>query len=1223
MNKVFLFFLLCFFPLTLSAQRTISGRITDAADSAPITGASVFIANTTAGVSTDADGYYQLKIPGEGSYQLVVSHVGYQSVFHDIEPGRTSQTFHAALQAQEIEEITVAVKVSARKNDVDLFWQKILGKKPSKKTIQALNPDDVFFYFNSETQKLTVTSRVPLQIVNYETGYHIQCVLDHFTHDYTADLSSWQFQPMFTELEPVNLKQKLLWEKNRKNVYQVSIVNFIKSLYQNTLFENGFLLANEIRQSNNIPKFFWADPKYFLSSESLAPSKVLKPDGELILFSYGKPITGNKELEVLNGTRPIEKIGLFRHRIIVPDGSVSIFPDGTYKNSIQWVRAFSSNSISGLNMLLPAEYHSDGETESTNAYVENVQDDAQDIDPLAASLLDVSKRFDSQLTVFPQEKVHLHTDKPYYLSGERIWFRAHVVDAATHVPSFSSGSVYVELFNAKDSVVSRIKTGVGNDLYSGYIPIPEDAPEGDYTLRACTAGMRTLDEDYFFLKNIRIGDPMSRIMQVHPEFQFLPDQKIGAAFHFSSLRPFAPSPLRPFTPESLKITVNNEKPVHLKTVDGKSGISFHLASKEKQRVMLLDAMYEKIPFRQYIKIPLPDDDFDVSFYPEGGSALYGVAGRVAFKAMQRDGTEIDVEGTVYDSQGNGIGQFKTGARGMGSLTLQPERGETYYAVCTNGKGQSKRFELPAAKEAGYALSATWSANRLMVNIIQPESQKAGDTLCLIVHTRGVVQDAIIWENTNEPVIFSKDFFPSGVSHLLLLTKEMTPVSERLVFVQNDDQAKVVAKTDKDSYPVKSPVEYTVKITDESGEPLLGNFSVSVTDNHTVASDSTSNILTSLLLTSDLRGNLPDPGYFFRNKGRPSEYALDLLMLTQGWRRYDKKRIVKNDLMFPDTLLTRKYGLSGTVRTHLLQRSVENANVSILSLGGDFAQNTITDRNGRFYVPDGETPDSTWLIVQTAQKSGIQDLELLLDEASYPERTIPVVANGIPDRIQFAQYADKEEQRYVDEYGTRISHIPEVVIKAKKIGKEYSQFYQPKDVHYVITEDDLKKFPPASTEFLLRRIPGIIVDNGLITYRRELVAVMIDDFEGSLEGTAPSNIIQVDFLERPVGFLSGYTISISTKSRKPKETPYIKYFMPLGFQRPAEFYAPKYETPVRNTQPDLRTTIHWEPNITTDEEGKASVNFYTASATTTYTVVVEGVTEDGKIIYHRDEIVVND
>ncbi|MDR2037341.1 MAG: carboxypeptidase regulatory-like domain-containing protein [Bacteroidales bacterium] len=1243
-NKIVLVFLLCILPFILSAQYIISGCITDAGDGSPIPDASVFVSNTTAGTTTNAAGYYHLKIPSGGSYQLVVSHAGYQSIFQDIEPGRISHTFNATLQVREIEEATIALKVSARKKDIDLFWKSILGTTPSKRTIHATNPDDVFFYYNPETQKLTVTCRRPLQIVNYETGYHIQCVLDHFTHDYQADITSWQLQSMFTELEPVNLKQKLIWEKKRKKIYLVSISNFIRSFYQNTLSENGFMLLDVRMKSVTTLKrllpvsglqqvivdyepdeIHAVNPDDFLSTDSTNHKMVNIPEltegHEIMLFCFGKPIT-DKEIQEITAAKKLKtgwrKIGLFRNAVNTPQ-PINIFPDGTYKNPLKLTSMLSSESLNGLNMILPIEYQLDVDDIVVETFSENEpQKDIMPINRFTTPLLDIAKLFDHQLSVFPQEKVYLHTDKPYYLSGERIWFRAHIVDAATHIPSFSSNCVYVELFNAKDSAVSRIKTGLGNDLYSGYISIPEDVPEGDYTLRAYTAGMRNLDEDYFFMKNIRIGDPLSRIMQVQPEFQFLSDKTIDADFRFSLIRP-----LVPVNPESLKITVNSEKPANLRTVDGKSGFSFNLTPDEKQRVMLLDAEYETIPFSQYIKIPLPDDDFDVSFYPEGGSALYGIEGRIAFKSTQRDGTEIDVEGTVYDSRGNEITQFKTDMRGMGLFMLKYDTGEAYHAVCTNGKGKSKRFELPAAREDGYALSAVWSRDLLSVNV-QP---KIADTLCLLIHTRGVVQDVFVLENANEPVIFKKKNFPSGVSHLLLLTKDMVPVCERLVFVQNDDQAKVVSKTDKENYVTRSPVDYMVSITDETGGPLPGNFSVSVTCDNEVAADTMMNILTSLLLTSDLRGNIPDPGFYFRKKGRSSEYALDLLMLTQGWRRYDTERIVKNDLMSLDTLQAKGYGLSGMVRYALGWRPVENANVSILSMGGGFTYETSTDYNGRFYLPDSETPDSTVLIVKTdARADRPVKYELLLDDVSYPERMLPVVANGAPDRVQFANYADKAEQQYVDEFGTRIRHIPEVTITApKKMGRDYSRYYQPKDVHYVITENDLKKLPPTNITHLILRIPGVHLKDSVFEYAREPVAVVVDDFPPGavpLDEIVPSQVIQVDFLVRQVGFiLERYTISITTTSRKPKETPYIKYFMPLGFQKPSEFYVPEYDTPIKNAKPDLRTTIHWQSNLTTDEEGKASFSFYTADDPSTYTVVIEGMTEDGKIVYQRDKIVV--
>jgi len=470
---------------------------------------------------------------------------------------------------------------------------------------------------------------------------------------------------------------------------------------------------------------------------------------------------------------------------------------------------------------------------------------------------------------------------------------------------------------------------------------------------------------------------------------------------------------------------------------------------------------------------------------------------------------------------------------------------------------------------------------------------------------------------------------------------MVPVSERLIFVSNDDQAKVECRIDRDVYPTRSPVEYTVNVTDKSGEPLMGNFSVSVTDNHEVAADTTMNILTELLLSSDLRGNIPDPAYFFRQKGNTSVYLLDLLMLTQGWRRYDTERIVKNDFMYPDTLLAMGYAISGTVTSkYLLRRPVESAFVNIMSIRGNFSEATYTDRNGRFYLRDGDLPDSAVFLVQakSQQKDTRIDtqnhLELTLDKVSYPERKIPVVASGVPNREIFANYADKAEKKYVDENGMRVYQLSEVTISAPiKKGKDYSFFYKASDARFVITEEELDKFPPASMSSLLMKVPGVYVSRGskgvIISRGPFGVLVVVDDMTVSAEYVVermnPHEVAQIDFLSWPVTsiFRAEYVISIHTKSGKfiPEETPYIKHIMPVGFQKPAEFYAPKYDTPERNTKPDLRTTIHWQPSITTDEKGTASFSFYTADAPSTYTVVIEGMTEDGKIVYKREKITV--
>ena len=1174
------FFILffCFIPFSSFAQRYISGQVADV-NGVPISDVHVFFASTTVGIITDSKGYYRLQIPGEGSYRLAASHVGFKPIFVDVKPGRVSLRIDIKMQENEIEDVIVSATVNFRKRDIDLFWETFLGVKSSKNTIYAVNPQDAFYKYDTKTSILRVTSRVPLEVINVETGYRMLFVLNEFTHDYKSRLSSWDGECRFFEIEPENDRQRELWKKNREEIYKVSLNLFIKSLYNNTLMDNGFLLIHEGKTSpfvlGTLNKIDLATPDNYLIQDSTSNNKTLyiEPYSEaLILVCYGKPVTERDLGNVMaaqNRHKRWEIIGTFRNVLQTPENPVHIFSDGTYMNTMLFSPFFSTQSLTGLNMLLPTEYDPESVFGSFSP------------DILAGTYSDrinnVAMRFTKQLIVSPQEKVYLHTDKPYYVTGEQIWFRAHVVNAAVHIPVISANSIYVELFDAKDLAVSRVKIGLENGIFSGYIPIPKDIPEGNYTLRAYTNTMRDLDEDYFFMKNIHIGNPITRIIPTSTE------------------------------------------------------------TKTDHRVS-----------RQPVT-PLPENDFDVSFYPEGGYALYGSTGRIAFKALQQNGNEIEVDGVLYDSRKNEITRFKTDVRGMGQFLLTPQHGEKYHAVCSNSHGQEKQFELPDAHEEAYALSATWCEDSLIVKLHQSESANKLNPMFLIVHTRGIIQDVSILDNIDKPVVYHKDIFPSGVTNFILLNSDLIPVSERLVFVlNNNDQTQVECMTDMEIYPVRSPVEYSVDITDVFGEPLQGSVSVSVTNDNEVAVDTTFNILTSLLLTSDLRGNISDPAIFFQNK-----HALDLLMLTQGWRRYDTEKIIRNDLVYPDTLLNMRHGISGTVNRKRLfkKKPEENANVSFFSFDGNFFDVTVTDRNGRFYFPESNAPDSTWLIVQVASK-GRNERELTLNAENFPSKAITTVDFKVPDH-RLSKYIIKAEQQFVEEKseGSGIEHLSEVTITAQAPVRKSSYYSMPDQTVNV----SQLRIPPSSMNQLLTRLPGVVVTDTAAYLFRNLyrgspipVLWLVDDMPAGFQPPdylMISDIVQIDLLTSPANLTmfgrngTGGVIAIHTdigqrfrnvNSRSIRLTQrggtqlfdsHIKRIMPLGFQKPAEFYAPKYDQPAQNPKPDLRTTIHWKPDLITDGEGKASFRFYTADTPSTYTVVIEGVTEDGKLMYKRDKIMV--
>jgi len=1153
--SLFLLFLMSL--QTIDAQQTVklqdryvSGRITDAENGEPIIGASVFIAGTTVGAFTDAHGSYRLKIPGEGNYRLVVSHVGYQSVFNDIEPGNISIVFNASLNTNEIEGVTVSARVKFRSRDINLFWRTILGKPPSKKGIHVVNPEDVFYYYNSETRMLKVTCRVPLHIINNETGYHVQLVLDHFTHNYNTNISSWSYQPMFSELEPGNNKQKIIWESNRIKIHRVSLFNFIKSMYNNRLSENGFLLTYSTNLHHPDVK-----PETFLSIDSVDGAKMLHIPTDLedlVLVCFGKPIDQNTLLlidQAQKGELGWDYVGLYRHYIKTPNGPVQIFPDGTNINFLQIDKCFSSNWLGGLDMTLPIDYIPNIDYATMSSVFET--------DVAVENLLTAG--FHQQLRLFPQEKIYLHTDKPYYTSGERIWFRAHLANAATHIPESVSRYVYVELINPLDSIVARIKIRQDEGAYHGYLLIPDDVPEGDYTMRAYTTFMQSQDEHYFCTKNIRIIDPH--------------------AFNH--------------------------------------------------------------PYRQFIQIPMPDDDFDVSFYPEGGALMQGALCKTVFKAMKSNGQATDISGKVYDQSGTEIAEIRSDYLGMGSFYLNAEKDKSYYAICENDKGQTKRFELPAAANHGYALSVSQVNDRINVSALRPTSpnpstggEKTNDELYLLAHTRGLVHFVSFW-NHEKALSLRQDLFPSGILHLVLFDANRNPVSERLVFINNEDQAQVSYQSDKEIFAPHSLVNNRITLADSDGKPLIGNFSVSVTSDREVTPDSTSNILTQLLLASDLRGHIENPAYYFQNNYAAS-LALDLLMCTQGWRRYNIAEVAQGRFSRPTSPIEIGTEISGTVKSVLSGKPEKNVKVNITSLKNNYIETTKTDKEGRFYFHD-EFPDSTWFIVSTPDpKSDRRRLDLMIDRETFPKRTLSTVPPTEIDRMQFAKYAEQAEMQYDNEDGERMYELEEVTITAERKPVRESVLYDHSEV-FSLTEEELEQYVPSMDMYsILGTVPGVVVEGksvvilnrGISLILPAIPLLVVDNakmpFE-YLEFFRLYDIEQIDVLKGVTAGAAyglegiGGVIVLYTKRGKynTHEIPlfHIRTFSPLGYQTPVEFYAPKYDTPEKRnlTTPDLRTTIHWQPVVQTDSEGIASFEFYTADEQTSYTVVIEGLANDGSII----------
>ena len=301
----------------------------------------------------------------------------------------------------------------------------------------------------------------------------------------------------------------------------------------------------------------------------------------------------------------------------------------------------------------------------------------------------VAGRLWQQTCLFPNEKIHLHTDRSLYMGGDTLWFRAYLVNALDNKPEKTSRYVYAELVNPFGNVVNRVKIRQDTDsLYYGYLPLDIDLPGGEYTIRAYTRYMENSGESFFFRKPVRVVQALGKSVKAEVDFSGKAGQKqVKGVVGLKNMTSRQMIKLE-------NVSFFDEKgKIDYWTEDGQC--HFKITPDDyKQKVVKLEAAN----FQQFLPVDLPEADYHVDFLPEGGNLPAGVLSKMAFKALNSLGQSEEVSGIVKDESGNVVCKFQTTQAGMGAFNWIPEAGKKYYAECTSEAGVTRRFDLPVAHQ---------------------------------------------------------------------------------------------------------------------------------------------------------------------------------------------------------------------------------------------------------------------------------------------------------------------------------------------------------------------------------------------------------------------------------------------------------------------------------------------------------------------------------------------
>lgn len=823
------------------------------------------------------------------------------------------------------------------------------------------------------------------------------------------------------------------------------------------------------------------------------------------------------------------------------------------------------------------------------------------------AMADNNDRFSLYTKLLSPEKLYIHTDREVYCVGDTIWFKGYLNNASAVSEFGSSNYIYVELISAmaeknisnnksedREAVRERVKVKRIEDYLLGYLKVPENLNTGIATLRAYSYWMLNGEPEYMFYKNLEIRNPMKDDVVKQMEEQGVRE-------------------------ESKYIDLGMENP--------------------------------------YTKKRAVKHDVDVQFLPESGRYVAGTMAKFGVKAVGEDGLGSEITGKIV-ADGTTVSEFSTDRYGMAVVYASiPAGTKQVTAEVSDTLGLSKKIKIQAPDQNAVVISLT-AAGTSAEATISRYGINLPDSTFIVIHDGTEMYMKMPYTVKNSRLKIPYQYLSAGINNLAVLDSEGNVYASRAFFVYPSESWTSTITPNKEEYGPREKVICSAQAPE-------GDYSISVSDDsYAPYSGKGYNIVSHWYLGSELLSFVENSQRLFDTSRSQGERISDMdrVMLTHGWRYYDLPKICKGESMMPQFGREYKQSISGVVKTSFSK--AKKAMVSFVAPSIGYTALGQLDTTGYFALNDLDFPEGTKFLVAAMSLGGSTRRYM-----PYLDKDIFAKFHKYPTYLNDAKYDDLYKFDAMGDFymsgGEMVFTLNPSYVTGARVRRETNITPFPdfdfKQGQYR-TEEELAPYaaydvmtyiistcPPLRYGDMVVSVDGdttdtqtgartimcrtqkvssefsqtsgweeiIVFVNGMRSSCADLDGLNVSDIEGFayIKGSdaAPFQL-SVDNALAPRS-----VIMVKTKMIVHDSARNVDENIPLGWQRPKLYYNPRYETGLSKRQKEkMRSTLYWEP-VATSVGGKIDFDFYTSDHKVPYTIIIEGMTKEGKPYFSKQKI----